>query len=87
MAKEQIIEKLEEVFDKACKDYNEKRMGSLKEIRELAETIIHAKRDVAHEVKQAEKFIEHKIQTNVSLSEKDIARIAEELKKHGASFV
>lgn len=87
MEKEQVIEKLEEVFTKACEGYTKRGTGSLTEIRELGETIIRAKQNVAHEVKQAEKFIEQKIEMSGSLSQKDITRIAQELKKFGVASV
>lgn len=87
MEKEQVIEKLEKVFTKACDVFDKQGTGSLTEIRELGEAIIRAKQNVAHEVKQAEKFIERKIEMSGSLSQKDITRIARELKNMGVASV
>lgn len=87
MEKEQVITELEKVFTLACARYEKHRGESLTEIRELGETIIRAKQNVAHEIKQAEKFIEQKIEMSGSLSQKDITRIAQELKKFGVASV
>lgn len=86
MEKEQVIEKLEEVFEHACQQYIKTEDVRLSEIRELGETIIRLKQNVMHEVKQAEQFIKQKIEMNAALHEKDIARIAEGLKRFGVAF-
>ena len=61
MDKEQVIEKLEEVFTVACKQFIESEgytdNYSLTEIKELGETIIAARTNIGQEVEKAKGFI------------------------------
>lgn len=61
MEKEQVIEKLEEVFEVACEQFIKSEGYSdtirLIEIKELGQTIINARTNVGQEVARAKDFI------------------------------
>lgn len=65
MDKEQVINKLEEVFDVACKRFVESDGCvddfGLSEIKELGQVIIHARTNIASEVEKAKSYIHSSI--------------------------
>lgn len=65
MEKEQVIEKLEEVFAKACERYKVHGDTSLSEIRELGETIIRNKQSIRSDVQKAERYIDERIEKHI----------------------
>lgn len=65
MEKEQVIEKLEEVFVKACDRYKVHGGTSLSEIRELGETIIRNKQSMRSDVQKAERYIDERIEKHI----------------------
>lgn len=84
MEKEQVIEKLEVVFDVACKRFV-KAGGNVSpeffsEIRGTGELLISAKRNVQHDVEKASEFINKRVDAAVS-NRLDMVTIAEKIER------
>ncbi|KAA0965838.1 hypothetical protein FQ087_06110 [Sporosarcina sp. ANT_H38] len=79
MDKEQVIEKLEEVFEMVCSQYiaykGKNANISLSDIRELGHLIISSKSNIHHDMEKATKHVDIKIKDAVEklFNEKMIA--------------
>lgn len=81
MDKEQVIEKLEEVFTSSCDKFLSSKSSqidanALQEINHLGQALINAKRNVVKDVEKAEAFIKMKVD---QLNGLDVKLIAKEL--------
>ncbi|MGE7091668.1 hypothetical protein ACQKII_09495 [Lysinibacillus sp. NPDC048646] len=84
MDKEQVIEKLGEVFEEVCKQFIEPNgyVGNvtLTEIRELGQTLINARTSIQYEVMKASEYIDDKIETAIGKNF-DAKKIAQEFQR------
>lgn len=80
MDKEQVVDKLEKVFEEACIRYINRsdETVTLREIKELGETIISSKESIQRDFDNASKYIDAKIKLKVA-EQCDINKIAKEL--------